>query len=103
MAAPLVSDALWALIEPLLPPEPPKPKGGGLGWTTARPWPASCLCCAPAFLGNCCRWRWAAVQAWRVGAGCTNGSKPAFGNACTVSSWIAVSRPDCPGRLEGGL
>ncbi len=28
MAAPLVSDALWALIEPLLPPDPPKPKGG---------------------------------------------------------------------------
>jgi len=28
MAAPLVSDALWAVIEPLLPPDPPKPKGG---------------------------------------------------------------------------
>src|SRR5688572_23541726 len=28
MAAPLVSDELWAAIEPLLPPEPPKPKGG---------------------------------------------------------------------------
>ena len=28
MAAPLVSDALWAIIEPLIPPEPPKPKGG---------------------------------------------------------------------------
>ncbi|MGA1860310.1 transposase, partial [Azospirillum sp. 11R-A] len=28
MASPLVSDALWALIEPLLPPEAPKPKGG---------------------------------------------------------------------------
>lgn len=28
MAKPLVSDALWDLIEPLLPPEPPKPKGG---------------------------------------------------------------------------
>ena len=28
MAAPLVSDALWAVIEPLIPPEPPKPKGG---------------------------------------------------------------------------
>lgn len=28
MAAPLVSDELWAVIEPLLPPEPPKPKGG---------------------------------------------------------------------------
>jgi transposase len=28
MAKPLVSDALWAVIEPLLPPEPVKPKGG---------------------------------------------------------------------------
>ena len=28
MTAPLVSDELWAEIEPLLPPEPPKPKGG---------------------------------------------------------------------------
>ena len=28
MSQPLVSDALWAVIAPLLPPEPPKPKGG---------------------------------------------------------------------------
>ena len=28
MAAPLVSDDLWTIIEPLLPPEPPKPRGG---------------------------------------------------------------------------
>lgn len=28
MAKPLVSDELWESIEPLLPPEPPKPKGG---------------------------------------------------------------------------
>src|SRR6476620_7453414 len=28
MAKQLVSDELWAVIEPLLPPEPPKPKGG---------------------------------------------------------------------------
>ncbi len=28
MAAPLVSDDLWALVEPLLPPHPPRPKGG---------------------------------------------------------------------------
>ena len=28
MAAPLVSDELWAIVAPLLPPEPPKLKGG---------------------------------------------------------------------------
>ena len=28
MSKPLVSDALWAAVEPLLPPEPPKPMGG---------------------------------------------------------------------------
>jgi transposase len=28
MSKPLVSDELWEAIEPLLPPEPPKPKGG---------------------------------------------------------------------------
>src|ERR671916_348338 len=28
MAKPLVSDDLWAIVAPLLPPEPPKPQGG---------------------------------------------------------------------------
>src|SRR5215211_1175074 len=28
MSKPLVSDELWAIVEPLLPKEPPKPKGG---------------------------------------------------------------------------
>ena len=28
MARPLISDELWAVIRPLLPQEPPKPKGG---------------------------------------------------------------------------
>ena len=28
MSKPLVSDELWTLVAPLLPPEPPKPKGG---------------------------------------------------------------------------
>ncbi len=28
MSQALVSDELWAIVEPLLPPEPPKPKGG---------------------------------------------------------------------------
>src|SRR5204862_6765598 len=28
MSKPLVSDELWTSVQPLLPPEPPKPKGG---------------------------------------------------------------------------
>src|SRR5918996_2663686 len=28
MAKPIVSDELWNVVAPLLPPEPPKPKGG---------------------------------------------------------------------------
>jgi transposase len=28
MLKPLVSDELWAIVAPLLPPDPPKPKGG---------------------------------------------------------------------------
>jgi transposase len=28
MSKPLVPDELWAIVEPLLPPEPPKPQGG---------------------------------------------------------------------------
>ena len=28
MSKPLVPDELWGVVEPLLPPEPPKPKGG---------------------------------------------------------------------------
>src|SRR5438045_2752949 len=28
MAKPLVTDELWEMVEPLLPPEPTKPKGG---------------------------------------------------------------------------
>lgn len=28
MSKPLVSDELWAVVEPILPTEPPKPRGG---------------------------------------------------------------------------
>lgn len=32
MAKPLLTDELWALIEPLLPKRPPKPLGAALLW-----------------------------------------------------------------------
>jgi hypothetical protein len=35
MSKELVSDELWEIIEPLLPEEPPKPKGGRPAATTA--------------------------------------------------------------------
>jgi transposase len=35
MAKKLVTDELWETIEPLLPEEPPKPKGGRPASTTA--------------------------------------------------------------------
>jgi transposase len=42
MAKELVTDELWEVIEPLLPEEPPKPKGGRpRASTTAQPSPAS--------------------------------------------------------------
>jgi transposase len=28
MSKPLLPDVLWAIVAPLLPPEPPKPRGG---------------------------------------------------------------------------
>ncbi len=35
-----VPDELWMIIDPLLPPEPPKPNGAGRGFLTARLSPA---------------------------------------------------------------
>ena len=37
MAKPLLSDELWAIVEPLLPERVPSPKGGGPPSATARP------------------------------------------------------------------
>src|SRR6476469_1921280 len=36
MSMPLISDRLWEIVAPLLPPEPPKPKGGRLRSITDR-------------------------------------------------------------------
>ena len=36
MAKPLLSDELWEIIEPLLPPHPPHPRADSRRWTIAR-------------------------------------------------------------------
>src|SRR5215203_3200405 len=37
MPKPLVTDELWTVVEPLLPKQPPKPKGGQTqGWAPSR-------------------------------------------------------------------
>jgi transposase len=49
-----VTDELWKIIEPLLPPETPKPKGGGPGSPTGRHSPVSSSSSRAAFPGRCC-------------------------------------------------
>ena len=41
MAKQLVPDELWTIIEPLLPPEPPKPNAADRRFPIERPSPAS--------------------------------------------------------------
>jgi len=61
MAKELVSDELWEIVEPLLPEEPPKPKGGRprLEERAALTGILFVLLRAP-YLGKCFLNRWAA-------------------------------------------
>ena len=60
MAKPLLSDALWERIEPLLPELPPHPKGGHPWVSNRQGSPGFSLSCVRGFPGRCCRKRWAA-------------------------------------------
>jgi len=55
MAALLLPDALWNLIEPLLPTPASKPQGGRPPCQTARASRVFCSYCAAGFLGGCYR------------------------------------------------
>ena len=94
MGKSLVSDELWEAIEPLLPPEPPKPKGSrprvpnrpalaGIVFVlkSAIPWemlPQEMGCGS----GSTC---WRRLRDWQEETG--------YGESCTVCSWtVSVKR-----------
>ena len=92
MAHPLLDDALWARLEPLL----PKPRrrarrrGGRPRSPGARRSPASCLCCAAGCRGRCYRVKWDAAKAARAGDDWWSGNGPGSGVAC-----MKPSSPSC--------
>lgn len=89
----LVPDNLWAVIEPLLPFEPEKPKGGRRVPRIGRRWLASSWFCVRACSGSTCRvLRWAAA-AKRVGGGSARGRQPVFGLPCTARCWSNFRTP----------
>jgi hypothetical protein len=62
MAAALVPDILWEVIEPLVPLPKPKQQGGRPRIPECASM-ASCLSFAVAYLGRCCRRNWAVARA----------------------------------------
>jgi transposase len=93
MAKELVSDELWNTIEPLLPEEPPKPKGG-----RPRVDDRAALAGIIFVLKSGIPWemlprRWVAAPASPAGDDCASGKRRGCGSVCTRSSWIASERP----------
>jgi transposase len=94
MAKELVSDELWEIVEPLLPPEPPKPEGGrprvddrraltGIVFVLKSGIPWEML---PQEMG--CG---SGVTCWR--RDCANGKRRVCGNASWACFWIVSGKP----------
>src|SRR3712207_700421 len=82
MSKELVTDELWEIIEPLLPPEPPKPRGG-------RPWVEERAALAGIIFvlksgipWECSPRKWAAEAGAPAGGACAIGKGPACGQCC---------------------
>jgi len=93
MAKELVPDELWNTIEPLLPDEPPKPKGG-----RPRVNDRAALAGIIFVLKSGIPWemlprRWVAAQASPAGDAYASGKRRGCGRGCTRSCWIASERP----------
>jgi transposase len=94
MAKELVSDELWKTIEPLLPDEPPKPKGG-----RPRVDNRSALAGIIFVLKSGIPWEML-PQEMVCGSGVTcsgdayaSGKRPGCGRGCTKSFWTASEKP----------
>src|SRR5215211_4217857 len=88
-----VIDELWEIIEPLLPPEPPKPRGG-----RPRVSHRAALTRIIFVLKSGIPWE---ILPKEMGAGpeisagdaCATGQRPACGKIRTGRSWIVSGRP----------
>jgi len=94
MAKELVTDELWKIIEPLLPPGPPKPKGG-----RPRIDDRATLSGIIFVLKGGIPWEML-PQEMGCGSGVTSagdayvsGTRPGCGSGYTRSFWIASERP----------
>ncbi len=94
MAKELVSDELWEIIEPLLPPEPPKPKGGrprvdnraalsGIIFVLKSGIPWEML---PQEMGS-------VALELRAGGDCVSGKSQGYGSGCTKCFWTVLAKP----------
>jgi len=84
MAAALVPDTLWSLIEQLLPMPLPKPQGADRAFASR----ALFSCSEPVFPGRCCQKDWGAAQVWSAGDDCGTGSRMEFGIWSTSHCWM---------------
>jgi hypothetical protein len=81
----LVPEQLWQAIQPLLPHHHAATAAGRVS-TTAPPWLASSINCAPASHAGCCPpGSWAVVARSPAGGGCVTGSAPACGSNSTIN------------------
>jgi len=118
----LVSDALWGAIAPLIPPEPPKPKGGrppiparaaltgivfvlksGIDWNLL---PAEMGCGSGTTCWRRLRdWQAAAGAPWAGGSSCTECCSTVLGTPSGLtgrgSVWIAAVCGQKGGRRDG--
>jgi transposase len=92
MAKELVTDELWEIIEPLLPPELPKPQGG-----RPRVEDQAALSGIIFVLKSGIPWEML-PQEMGCGSGvtcgdCVRGRRQVSGSGCTRCSWIALAKP----------